>query len=666
MDFPCRSEWDSVFDGYELEIHVVDHCNLNCAGCNHFTPLAKPFFIEVKDFEAQLMLIKEKLPTLKKLILLGGEPCLHPNLYNLCELSRQIFPDIQISVLTNGLELDNVVKNKYKYKDLNIHFSISKYPNQNYNENNIKEIENVGIGQVFVSRPFFLQTKVDLTGSKDPEKTFMFDCHVKKPCFTLKDYKIYICPISAHFNNFLNCCPENFSNPVLESDYLNLYDVTLEKLQQFCYQPKNVCRYCDNHGEFHFWKQASNPKDEYTLTFNEMYWNNYSLYLEYLNKNKEIYFEDIFDLRDKVFAFNFAKQQRIRFQGKMDIIIPYYNVKHDYIVELCNSIKTQSIIKDCMIYLIDDCSSRENAEFVIDTFRNADLNCIFLRNLENKGPGYSRNLGIENSYNKYIYFIDADDYFLDYRVLERSYFQIENNNMNYLYIRKRDPYDEENSTIKDFLVKRDFIEKNNIKYGEFYRNEDSYFNELLKFYSNNNIDNSYTNFIGSYYRRNSENNTSNRLNRKEKLFSHILERYCFFNRIASEKTDYTSDWVKKIFLTQLDVEKYFIDYLNDDYQKEYLKEGILFNFYLLSFIYYHYDFIKDFVNNNLLQFSQSQLYWLNLIKENNYFFKTNSGEVIDFKSLQTHVSRYLDELITEKHLIKLVTITKNNFIKGAI
>ena len=52
MDFPCRSEWDSVFDGYELEIHVVDHCNLNCAGCNHFTPLAKPFFIEVKDFEA--------------------------------------------------------------------------------------------------------------------------------------------------------------------------------------------------------------------------------------------------------------------------------------------------------------------------------------------------------------------------------------------------------------------------------------------------------------------------------------------------------------------------------------------------------------------------------------------------------------------------------------
>lgn len=26
--------------GYHIEMHVVDHCNLNCFGCNHFSPLA--------------------------------------------------------------------------------------------------------------------------------------------------------------------------------------------------------------------------------------------------------------------------------------------------------------------------------------------------------------------------------------------------------------------------------------------------------------------------------------------------------------------------------------------------------------------------------------------------------------------------------------------------
>lgn len=27
-----------------VEIHVVDHCNLNCRGCDNFSCIAKPFF----------------------------------------------------------------------------------------------------------------------------------------------------------------------------------------------------------------------------------------------------------------------------------------------------------------------------------------------------------------------------------------------------------------------------------------------------------------------------------------------------------------------------------------------------------------------------------------------------------------------------------------------
>jgi hypothetical protein len=46
MRYPLRSDWESVYDGFELEIHIVDHCNLNCAGCNHFTALAKEYYIE--------------------------------------------------------------------------------------------------------------------------------------------------------------------------------------------------------------------------------------------------------------------------------------------------------------------------------------------------------------------------------------------------------------------------------------------------------------------------------------------------------------------------------------------------------------------------------------------------------------------------------------------
>ena len=30
-----RSEYENVLHGFTLEIHVVDHCNLNCNNCNH-------------------------------------------------------------------------------------------------------------------------------------------------------------------------------------------------------------------------------------------------------------------------------------------------------------------------------------------------------------------------------------------------------------------------------------------------------------------------------------------------------------------------------------------------------------------------------------------------------------------------------------------------------
>lgn len=36
-----------------IEIHVVDHCNLNCAHCDNFAPIAKPWYITPGNFKEQ-------------------------------------------------------------------------------------------------------------------------------------------------------------------------------------------------------------------------------------------------------------------------------------------------------------------------------------------------------------------------------------------------------------------------------------------------------------------------------------------------------------------------------------------------------------------------------------------------------------------------------------
>lgn len=38
----------------QFEIHVTEHCNLNCRGCDNFSPIAGESFIEVDWFDKQM------------------------------------------------------------------------------------------------------------------------------------------------------------------------------------------------------------------------------------------------------------------------------------------------------------------------------------------------------------------------------------------------------------------------------------------------------------------------------------------------------------------------------------------------------------------------------------------------------------------------------------
>ena len=55
------SQYETVFEGFDLEIQIVNHCNLNCSGCNHFSPLADPYYMSLEEFEDNLKLVKAKL-----------------------------------------------------------------------------------------------------------------------------------------------------------------------------------------------------------------------------------------------------------------------------------------------------------------------------------------------------------------------------------------------------------------------------------------------------------------------------------------------------------------------------------------------------------------------------------------------------------------------------
>lgn len=96
----------------------------------------------------------------------------------------------------------------------------------------------------------------------------------------------------------------------------------------------------------------------------------------------------------------------------IDIIIPAYNCSKT-LGRTLSSLVAQTDTSFNVI-IVDDCSN-ENLELVIDNFRN-QLNIKYIRNDVNVGPGYSRQIGMDNSSSKFVAFLDADDMFMPYTV----------------------------------------------------------------------------------------------------------------------------------------------------------------------------------------------------------------------------------------------------------
>ena len=173
----------------------------------------------------------------------------------------------------------------------------------------------------------------------------------------------------------------------------------------------------------------------------------------------------------------------------IDVIIPVYKAEKTLPKTLA-SIMEQSILDKLKIYLVID--GDENA---IYDYIAANFNVIFdnkiciIKSHMNEGPGYCRQLGIENSDSDYFTFIDADDTYAGAYSLELlSKVAKENPNASCIV----GNFAEEQPGLKFFthpndsvwvfgkLYRRSFIEKYNIRFNSTRANEDTGFNTKVK------------------------------------------------------------------------------------------------------------------------------------------------------------------------------------------
>lgn len=167
----------------------------------------------------------------------------------------------------------------------------------------------------------------------------------------------------------------------------------------------------------------------------------------------------------------------------IDIIIPCYN-SHDTIDKtICSIIPQQVPFK---ITLVND--NGKPYDDIINRYNFIPIEQINCK--ENKGPGNARNVGINNTNNPYILFIDSDDllinpfalstmlnYFNDDTSLIVSNILKENIDHTTKIIKRNTNY------THGKLYKRSLLDKYNIRFNESYCCEDASFNLLYNIYS---------------------------------------------------------------------------------------------------------------------------------------------------------------------------------------
>ena len=236
-----------ITKSFPVEVHVTEHCNLNCKGCNHFSCIAGEEYLEPAQFEKDFSRLAELTKKFFTIKILGGEPLLHPRITEFFGIARKYFPSSPIQLTTNGILLTGQPDEFWRSCNANnIIISVSQYPIQ-LNKKAIREISKanrvkvVFTGSTATDR--MCKLPIDLSGGQDMKKSHR-KCAINWGCcVTLRDGKIYTCCIAAHikfFNKYFN------QNLVIgENDYVDIYKVNNKKeIIDFLEKPFPFCRYC--------------------------------------------------------------------------------------------------------------------------------------------------------------------------------------------------------------------------------------------------------------------------------------------------------------------------------------------------------------------------------------------------------------------------------------
>lgn len=224
----------------QVEMHIMDCCNLNCRGCTHFSPL---FPHIIPDFESRcndVVRLKEIFSYIAYFYILGGEPLLNPQLEEYICYIRKMLPETELGIVTNGLLIPSMKMQTLKcIYDNNVVIHISEYEPTHKIMGKIKaKLEEFNIR--YLVREYIDKQNFCIPLTLVEESKYPATC-LSNGCITVGDGKIARCPTLMYIGQFNKTFHVN-----LPSDgIVDMGDVQDGKeLLNFLEQEVPLCRHC--------------------------------------------------------------------------------------------------------------------------------------------------------------------------------------------------------------------------------------------------------------------------------------------------------------------------------------------------------------------------------------------------------------------------------------
>jgi len=250
---------------FHFEVHITDHCNLNCKGCGHFSNLAKASFLDLEEFRSEMAQMA-RLFDVEQIFLLGGEPLLHPQVNDFVRIARELFGNTRLYLMTNGLLVTRMDDEFWAtLRDTNTILLCDQYPI----DLPIQTINELGAKHGVViewtdPRGEFFKIPIDAKATQDPADSFS-RCSGVNNCPMLRDGRLYPCAYIAYSHVLANKFDVS-GLETTEADSVAIDDSTdADEVMRFLTRPVPWCAHCDFDQFCMFdWTRSQRQLDEWT------------------------------------------------------------------------------------------------------------------------------------------------------------------------------------------------------------------------------------------------------------------------------------------------------------------------------------------------------------------------------------------------------------------